>query len=165
MLFQPAQFFNSGKINNSLMNLRRCIEKLRENQKSGKNGAVPYRDDRLTHLFRNYFEGIGSVKMIVCVNPRQADFDENVNVMQFAEMASEVHIERVDPVPRELRLTPGQKKAKEAIQEALRKASSKTDLGAGGNPSYRYLAQALLLLHVWVLICTNSLCVFSLSSL
>lgn len=126
----------AGKINNSLMNLRRCIEKLRENQKSGKNGAVPYRDDRLTHLFRNYFEGIGSVKMIVCVNPRQADFDENVNVMQFAEMASEVHIERVDPVPRELRLTPGQKKAKQAIQEALRKASSKTDLGAGGNPSY-----------------------------
>ena len=121
------------------MNLRRCIEKLRENQKSGKNGAVPYRDDRLTHLFRNYFEGIGSVKMVVCVNPRQADFDENVNVMQFAEMASEVHIERIDPIPRELRLTPGQKKAKEAIQEALRKAGSKTDLTlgqAGMNPVY-----------------------------
>ena len=69
----------------------------------------------------------------------QADFDENVNVMQFAEMASEVHIERIDPIPRELRLTPGQKKAKEAIQEALRKASSKTDLTlgqAGMNPVY-----------------------------
>ena len=61
----------AGKINNSLMNLRRCMERLRENQKTGRNGAVPYRDDRLTHLFRNYFEGIGSVKMIVCVNPRQ----------------------------------------------------------------------------------------------
>ena len=59
--------------------------------------------------------------------------------MQFAEMASEVHIERIDPIPRELRLTPGQKKAKEAIQEALRKASSKTDLThgqAGMNPVY-----------------------------
>ena len=116
----------AGKINNSLMNLRRCMERLRENQNSGKNSPVPYRDDRLTHLFRNYFEGIGSVKMIVCVNPRQADFDENVNVMQFAEMASEVHIERIDPIPRELRLTPGQKKAKEVIQEALRKATSKS---------------------------------------
>ena len=61
----------AGKINNSLMNLRRCMERLRDNQKTGRNGAVPYRDDRLTHLFRNYFEGIGSVKMIVCVNPRQ----------------------------------------------------------------------------------------------
>ena len=80
------------------MNLRRCMEKLRENQKgnlfltycskiqfhaasfisehhlyqlnvhqTGRNGThglatpasgnVPYRDDKLTHLFRNYFEG------------------------------------------------------------------------------------------------------------
>ena len=30
--------------------------------------------------------------MIVCVNPQQEDFDENVHVMQFAEMASEVII-------------------------------------------------------------------------
>ena len=28
--------------------------------------------------------------MIVCVNPQQEDFDENVHVMRFAEMASEV---------------------------------------------------------------------------
>ena len=28
--------------------------------------------------------------MIVCVNPQQEDFDENVHVMKFAEMASEV---------------------------------------------------------------------------
>ena len=30
--------------------------------------------------------------MIVCVNPQAEDFDENVHVMQFAEMASEVII-------------------------------------------------------------------------
>ena len=30
--------------------------------------------------------------MIVCVNPQPEDFDENVHVMQFAEMASEVII-------------------------------------------------------------------------
>ena len=66
--------------------------------RNGSNGGinsavanVPYRDDKLTHLFRNYFEGTGSVKMIVCINPRQPDFDENVHVMQFAEMASEVN--------------------------------------------------------------------------
>ena len=56
------------------------------------SGNVPYRDDKLTHLFRNYFEGRGSVKMIVCVNPQPEDFDENVHVMRFAEMASEVSI-------------------------------------------------------------------------
>ena len=30
--------------------------------------------------------------MIVCVNPQAEDFDENVHVMKFAEMASEVII-------------------------------------------------------------------------
>ncbi len=47
----------AGNINNSLMNLRTCIERLRENQKTGKTGNVPYRNDKITHLFRNYFEG------------------------------------------------------------------------------------------------------------
>ena len=30
---------------------------------------VPYRDSKLTHLFKTYLEGDGKVKMIVCVNP------------------------------------------------------------------------------------------------
>ena len=119
----------AGRINNSLMNLRRCMERLRENQKSRKganginsaSGNVPYRDDKLTHLFRNYFEGTGSVKMIVCINPQRQDFDENIHVMQFAEMAAEVHIERIDPLPRELALTAGQRRANELMKEALRK--------------------------------------------
>jgi kinesin family protein 23 len=68
------------------MALRACIEKLRENQKTGRSGGVPYRNAKITHLFRNYFEGQGSVRMIVCVNPRAADFDETVNVLQFAEL-------------------------------------------------------------------------------
>jgi len=76
----------AGNINNSLMALRACIEKLRENQKTGKSGGVPYRNAKITHLFRNYFEGQGAVRMVVCVNPRAADFDETVNVLQFAEL-------------------------------------------------------------------------------
>ena len=39
---------------------------------------VPYRESKLTHLFKTYFEGTGKVKMIVCVNPRSEDFDETV---------------------------------------------------------------------------------------
>lgn len=76
----------AGNINNSLMTLRSCIEKLRENQKAGKSGSVPYRNSKITHLFRNFFEGQGAVRMIVCINPRAADFDETVNVLQFAEL-------------------------------------------------------------------------------
>jgi kinesin family member 23 len=39
---------------------------------------VPYRDSRLTHLFKNYFDGEGKVRMIVCVNPNAAEYDETI---------------------------------------------------------------------------------------
>lgn len=68
----------AGNINNSLMNLRTCIEILRENQLMGTNRKVPYRDSRLTHYFKNYFEGEGSVKMVVCINPKADDYDETL---------------------------------------------------------------------------------------
>lgn len=68
----------AGNINNSLMTLRTCLEILRENQLNGSNKKVPYRDSKVSHLFKNYFEGEGSVKMIVCINPRNEDYDESV---------------------------------------------------------------------------------------
>lgn len=66
----------AGNINNSLMTLRKCLETLRENQLSGAPKKVPYRDAKITHLFKNYFDGEGQVRMVVCINPRADDFDE-----------------------------------------------------------------------------------------
>ncbi|KAG8145290.1 hypothetical protein E2320_013625 [Naja naja] len=68
----------AGNINQSLMTLRTCIEALRENQTYGTNKMVPYRDSKLTHLFKNYFDGEGKVRMIVCVNPKAEDYDESL---------------------------------------------------------------------------------------
>lgn len=82
----------ASSINNSLMSLRSCLEILRENQATGGNRLVPYRDSRLTLLFKNYFEGDGKVKMIVCVNPSVDDYEENLQVMKFAEMTQEVKV-------------------------------------------------------------------------
>lgn len=39
---------------------------------------VPYRDSRLTHLFKNHFDGEGRVRMIVCVNPKAVEYDETI---------------------------------------------------------------------------------------
>lgn len=68
----------AGNINNSLMTLRNCLEMLRENQANDCGKIIPYRDSKLTHLFKNFFEGEGSIRMIVCVNPRFDDYEENV---------------------------------------------------------------------------------------
>ncbi|XP_042332907.1 kinesin-like protein KIF23 isoform X2 [Sceloporus undulatus] len=84
----------AGNINQSLMTLRTCIEVLRENQTYGTNKMVPYRDSKLTHLFKNYFDGEGKVRMIVCVNPKAEDYDESLQVMRFAEITQEVEVAR-----------------------------------------------------------------------
>ncbi|KAF2903465.1 hypothetical protein ILUMI_02727 [Ignelater luminosus] len=80
----------ASSINNSLMSLRTCLEILRENQLNDANKLVPYRDSRLTLLFKNYFEGEGNVRMIVCINPSIEDCDENLQVLKFAEMTQDV---------------------------------------------------------------------------
>ncbi|KAF2900610.1 hypothetical protein ILUMI_05579 [Ignelater luminosus] len=80
----------ASSINNSLMSLRTCLEILRENQLNAANKLVPYRDSRLTLLFKNYFEGEGNVRMIVCINPSIEDCEENLQVLKFAEMTQDV---------------------------------------------------------------------------
>jgi kinesin family protein 23 len=68
----------AGNINNSLMTLRNCLEILRENQQTGSMKMIPHRESRLTHLFKQFFDGEGDIRMIVCVNPRVADYDETI---------------------------------------------------------------------------------------
>ncbi|KAL1506067.1 hypothetical protein ABEB36_005498 [Hypothenemus hampei] len=86
----------ASSINNSLMSLRTCLEILRENQINKNNRLVPYRDSRLTFLFKRYFEGDGTIKMIVCINPSVNDFEENLQVLKFAEMTQDVKITKAE---------------------------------------------------------------------
>ena len=39
---------------------------------------MPYRDSKVTHLFKNYFDGEGKVRMIVCLSPMAGDYDESI---------------------------------------------------------------------------------------
>ncbi|XP_065544136.1 kinesin-like protein KIF23 isoform X5 [Lathamus discolor] len=110
----------AGNINQSLMTLRTCIEVLRENQMYGTNKMVPYRDSKLTHLFKNYFDGEGKVRMIVCVNPKAEDYEESLQVMRFAEMTQEVEVAR--PADRPIcGLTPGRRFRNQAFREELQR--------------------------------------------
>lgn len=72
-------------INNSLLTLRTCLDYLRENQHSVADckKKIPYRDSKLTHIFKSYFEGEGQISMIVCINPRAEDYDENIVSFSF----------------------------------------------------------------------------------
>lgn len=113
----------AGNINASLMTLRTCMEILRENQENAENGIsakiVPYRDTKLTHLFKNFFDGEGKVRMVVCLNPNADDYDESVHVMKFAEVTQDVVIARPQSVRFDTGLTPGRRRANQMYKEVL----------------------------------------------
>ncbi|KAF7264077.1 kinesin family member pavarotti [Rhynchophorus ferrugineus] len=119
----------ASSINNSLMSLRTCLEILRENQINKANRLVPYRDSRLTFLFKHYFEGDGTVKMIVCINPSIEDFEENMQVLKFAEMSQDVKITKA-----EIKFTP----IKKTIS---RNKENRTPAKAKATPSFTLLPE------------------------
>ncbi|XP_044739085.1 kinesin-like protein KIF23 [Chrysoperla carnea] len=101
-----ARLKEASNINNSLLNLRICLEILRENYVTGGTRLVPYRDNKLTHLFKMYFEGGGYVRMIVCVNPSSLDYEESLQVMKFAELSQDVQIAKPTPMKIDVEVTP-----------------------------------------------------------
>ncbi|CAN9506586.1 unnamed protein product [Ophioblennius macclurei] len=135
---EGSRLREAGNINQSLMTLRTCMEVLRENQMCGTNRMVPYRDSKVTHLFKNYFDGEGRVRMVVCVNPKADDYEETMLVMRFAEMTQEVEVAR--PVDRPIcGLAPGRRYRNQALRDELSRR-----LEEGGSPAHAGDELALL---------------------
>jgi len=68
---QEHRLLEAGNIISSLMELHNCTKVLQDNLASPSGYArkmVPYRDSKLTILFKKFFEGSGRIKMILCVN-------------------------------------------------------------------------------------------------
>ncbi|XP_071941974.1 kinesin-like protein KIF23 isoform X2 [Antedon mediterranea] len=118
----------AGNINASLMTLRTCIDMLRENQKNGSSKIVPYRDSKVTHLFKNYFDGEGKVRMIVCVNPQAPDYDETIHVMRFSEATQEVQVARATDIKFDIGLTPGRRRAHQIYRRMIEEGSEEDDV-------------------------------------
>ncbi|CAG0897459.1 unnamed protein product [Cyprideis torosa] len=94
---QGTRLREAANINTSLMKLRQCLEALRDiqaNPSRASSNKPPYRDSKITHLFKAYFEGQGSVKMCLCVNPSADDTTENSHVLKFGELAQEIQVQR-----------------------------------------------------------------------
>ena len=86
----------ANSINTSLLVLGRCISAIRHNQTCKDKRAmqvVPYRESKLTRLFRSSFTGSGRCSLIVCISQDHNLFDESVHVCKFASIASNVTVE------------------------------------------------------------------------
>lgn len=84
----------SSNINKSMLALGKCIRCLRQNP----TGSVPYRDSRLTHLFKTFFEPTlrpSKAAMIINISPSVSQIEDTVFALQFAAEASECKIRQV----------------------------------------------------------------------
>ena len=78
-------------INTSLMTLGRCLEALRWNQThlDSVPRLVPYRESKITHLFRDALHGWGQILLSVNVSPVACDYDETSHVLKVTLYHSE----------------------------------------------------------------------------
>ncbi|CAB1339005.1 unnamed protein product [Coregonus sp. 'balchen'] len=139
---EGSRLREAGNINQSLMTLRTCIEVLRENQMCGTNRMVPYRDSKVTHLFKNYFDGEGKVRMVVCVNPKADDYEETMLVMRFAELTQEVEVAR--PVDRPIcSLAAGRRHRNQAFRDEMSRRQEERPGGPSNTEDGSVLNQLL----------------------
>ncbi|KAH1164829.1 hypothetical protein KIL84_009518 [Mauremys mutica] len=78
----------SGNINTSLLILGKCINALKNSQRSKLQLHIPFRESKLTHFLQGFFSGKGKVYMIV--NISQCAYDETLNVLKFSAIAQKI---------------------------------------------------------------------------
>ncbi|XP_075390248.1 kinesin-like protein KIF20B isoform X2 [Tenrec ecaudatus] len=82
----------TGNINTSLLTLGKCINVLKNSEKSKFQQHVPFRESKLTHYFQSYFNGKGKICMIVNISQCCFAYDETLNVLKFSAKAQKVFV-------------------------------------------------------------------------
>ncbi|XP_030797207.1 kinesin-like protein KIF20B isoform X2 [Rhinopithecus roxellana] len=80
----------TGNINTSLLTLGKCINVLKNSEKSKFQQHVPFRESKLTHYFQSFFNGKGKICMIVNISQCYVAYDETLNVLKFSAIAQKV---------------------------------------------------------------------------
>ncbi|XP_049501346.1 kinesin-like protein KIF20B isoform X4 [Panthera uncia] len=80
----------TGNINTSLLTLGKCINVLKNSEKSKFQQHVPFRESKLTHYFQSFFNGKGKICVIVNISQCYFAYDETLNVLKFSAIAQKV---------------------------------------------------------------------------
>ncbi|KAL0276435.1 UNVERIFIED_CONTAM: hypothetical protein PYX00_004014 [Menopon gallinae] len=80
----------SKSINTSLSIFAKCLNIIRDNQANGERKIVPYRESKLTRLFRDAMMGKQSFSIIVNITPEPHLFNETLYVLKFSAIAQQI---------------------------------------------------------------------------
>ena len=97
-----ARFGEATSINKDLMVLGHCLRDLRWNQSHPRQTqrVPPFRDSRITMLFRDYLTGGGQTVVLAAVNPAQENAVGTLDTLRFAAVASTVKTVAAPPRPK-----------------------------------------------------------------
>lgn len=94
----------SKAINTSLSIFVKCFTTIKENQNNKEKKLIPYRESKLTKLFRDAVTGKEQFSLIVNVTTEPNLFDETLNVLKFSAIAQKIIPQNVFVKPKMPRL-------------------------------------------------------------
>ncbi|XP_029392280.1 kinesin-like protein KIF20B [Mus pahari] len=92
----------AGNINTSLLTLGKCINVLKNSEKSKVQQHVPFRESKLTHYFQSFFTGKGKVCMIINISQSCSAYDETLNVLKFSTIAQKELLDLIENLKKRL---------------------------------------------------------------
>ncbi|EEB20030.1 rabkinesin-6, putative [Pediculus humanus corporis] len=93
----------SKAINTSLSILVKCLTTIKENQNNKEKKLIPYRESKLTKLFRDAVTGKEQFSLIVNVTTEPNLFDETLNVLKFSAIAQKIVPQNIFAKPKVMR--------------------------------------------------------------
>ena len=129
-----ARLNEAMSINKDLMVLGHCLRDLRYNQLHAKGAqkVPPFRDSRITMLFRDYLSGSGQISVVAAVSPKAADAPGTLDTLRFAAIAQQVKIVADAKLPPSLARPGGAPLPRVANMGATGKAAGAGAGGGGG---------------------------------
>ncbi|PKU64923.1 kinesin-like protein KIN-4C [Dendrobium catenatum] len=77
-------------INKGLLALGNVINALGDEKKRKDGGHIPYRDSKLTRLLQDSLGGNSKTVMIACISPADANAEETINTLKYANRAKNI---------------------------------------------------------------------------
>ncbi|KAI5060275.1 hypothetical protein GOP47_0024695 [Adiantum capillus-veneris] len=99
------RFKEGVHINKGLLALGNVISALGDERKRKEGGHIPYRDSKLTRLLQDSLGGNSRTVMIACVSPADANAEETLNTLKYANRARNIQNKPIvnrDPIAAEL---------------------------------------------------------------
>jgi hypothetical protein len=119
----------ANAINKDLMVLGHCLRDLRWNQQHSKatQRVPPFRNSRITMLFRDFLSGMGQTVVVAALNPRAIDAQSTLETLRFASVAQQIKTRLAPAVPPAAAKQPARKQPRASAGDSSARELSESE--------------------------------------